>query len=235
MSIFAETNIAKKKDMTTPPVKPNKSTSVFSWLGFGLAIALFLLIWFVNILMFNWGGVLFNPIAPLFMLTFMLGGVLGLLALSFSIVGLVMAIKNNTPKWIGVTGIVLCIISFFSFIIPILCAGAINDNAEQVEIPEPEPSANEGISEDVTIQIFAIGRVRCLNNTDQENTVIGNLRTIDYDFQDQLSSWLKMNNVDSTTVVGVNSSSGADYSDITKVVETLKDNGISNIKLSSDL
>lgn len=221
--------------MEMPANNQKKPTSVISWLGFGMSIAVFLLIWFVNILVFNWMGKEANPIAALYMLTIMVGGILGLMALVFSIVGLSMAIKNSTPRWIGVTGIIICVLTILSFFVPIMCAGMIKNKTVETELPESNSVSNADIKEDVTIQVFSVGRVRCINNKDASNTVVGNMNTVDLDFKNQLANWLRMNNVDSTTGVIVNSTNDADYSDITKVVETLNENGITKFKLSSSL
>lgn len=222
-------------EIVTPSITGKKPTSVFSWLGFGMAAALFLLIWFVNILIFNWTGESANPIAPLYILGILFGGILGILAMVFSIIGLVMATKNNTPKWIGVIGIVLCIASLFSFFVPIMCAGIIKNKTVEVDTPASVSTNDSEIEEDVTIQIFSLGRVRCINNSNKNNSVIGNLNTIDYDFSTQFANWLKMNNVDASTGIIVNSTNDADYSDITKVVEALRTNGITKFRLTSTL
>lgn len=189
--------------MNAPPVKPPKSTSVISWLGFGMATALFLLIWVVNILVFSYARETANPIGMLYVLVILLGGILGLLAMTFSIIGLVMAIKNSSPKWMGVTGIVLCVLSLFSFFVPMVCADLIKNKTVEVEVPESTSGANDDVAEDVTIQIYCLGRVRCVNNVNAKNSIVGNMSTLDFDFNRQLANWLKMNNVDSSTEITV--------------------------------
>lgn len=221
--------------MNAPPVKPPKSTSVISWLGFGMATALFLLIWVVNILVFSYARETANPIGMLYVLVILLGGILGLLAMTFSIIGLVMAIKNSSPKWMGVTGIVLCVLSLFSFFVPMVCADLIKNKTVEVEVPESTSGANDDVAEDVTIQIYCLGRVRCVNNVNAKNSIVGNMSTLDFDFNRQLANWLKMNNVDSSTGIVVNSTKNTDYSDILKVVDALNENGITKFRLSSTL
>ena len=147
-----------------------------------------------------------------------------------------MAIKNNTPRWIGTTGIIVCVLSILSFFVPIACAVMTKNKTLNVENTELISVEDEVSTEDITIQIFSSGKVRCLNNKNSSNTVVGNMSTFDIDFEKQLSSWLKMNNVDdSTTAILVNSTNDADYSDITKVIDTLNKNRLSKIKLSSNL
>lgn len=99
---------------------------IISWLGFGMALALFLLVWFVNLLVYNWTGCVRNPFPGLYIILFFLGGFVGILSLIFSIIGLSMAVKRNSTKWIGATGIVLFVLSLFSFFIPIAFAGMNN-------------------------------------------------------------------------------------------------------------
>lgn len=213
----------------------NKSSSVISWIGFGLAITVFILIWLMNILVFNWMGENARPIVTLYMLLILLGGILGVLALIFSIVGLTMAIKNNTPRWIGTSGIIICVLSILSFFVPIVCAVMMKNRTIEIENLESISASDDAITEDVTIQIFSVGHVRCINNKNSSSSVVGNINTSDYDFEKQLSNWLKMNNVDSTTGIIVNSTNDADYSDITKVIDILNKSGMSNFKLSSSL
>lgn len=221
-------------EIVTPTINTKKTSSVFSWLGFGMATALFLLIWFVNILVFNRPGESHNPITALYMLL-ILGSILGILAMAFSIIGLVMAVKNNTSKWIGVTGIVICILSLFSFFSPIIYAGLIKSKALKFETPNSATAQDSKIAEDITIQIYKFGRVRCINNVNPDGSIIGNMSTMDYDFSKQLSNWLKMNNVNSSTGIVVNSSKDADYSEITKVIEILQENGITNFRVTNTL
>lgn len=221
-------------ERVTPPINTQKTTSVFSWLGFGMATALFLLICFVNILVFNRAGESNNPITALYMLL-ILGSILGILSMAFSIIGLVMAVKNNTSKWIGVTGIVICILSLFSFFIPITYASLIKSKTLKFETQNSKTAQDSKIVEDITIQIYNFGRVRCINNINPNGSIIGNLNTMDYDFAKQFSNWLKMNNVNSSTGIVVNSSKDADYSEITKVVEILQENGITNFRVTNTL
>lgn len=221
--------------MEIPASNNNKQTSVISWIGFGLAITVFLIIWFVNILAFNWMGEDAKSIVALYMLVVFVDGILGMMALAFSIIGLSLAIKNNTPRWIGTTGIIICVLSILSFFVPVVSAGMIKNRTIKIETPESIRVSDENIPEDITIQIFSLGRIRCINNKDSSNTVVGNMNTSDYDFEKQLADWIKMNKVDSSTGIIVNSTNDADYSDITKVIDILNKSGISKFKLSSSL
>lgn len=57
-------------------------------------MAVFALIWFVNILVFKWSGQPANGIAALYLKTILVS-ILGILAMVFLIIGLVLAIKND--------------------------------------------------------------------------------------------------------------------------------------------
>ena len=164
----------------------------------------------------------------------MMGGILGVLAMIFSIIGIVMAIKNNTPKWIGVTGVLLCILSIFSFFVPFMCAGMIKNKTAKIEVAESVSSGSMRSAKDVTIQINSVGSVRCINNANTSNTVIGNMSTYDFHFDNQLTNWLKMNKVNSSTNINVIASKDAEYSDITKVLDALRENGITKFRLSNN-
>ena len=212
---------------TVPPIK--KKSSIISWIGFGIAVAVFVLIWFVNILVFQWSGQPANAIGALYMITILLGSILGILAMVFSIVGLILAIKNDTPKWIGTTGIVLCIASIISFFLPIFCAGLKQKEPVQVVTPEYLKENN------VIIQINKYGKVRCLDNRRESNNVVGNMQTYKYDFEQQLQNWLKLNNVDESAELIIQASKDADYSDINKVFNALQKAGLTKFTLKSDL
>lgn len=216
-----------------PPIKSKKSYSVISWLGFGMSIVLLLLIWIVNILVFKWANEPFSPIMSLFMLEILVGGLLGIFAISFSIIGLVLAIKNDTPKWIGTSGIVVCVLSLFSFFVPIFCAGMIKKETVKIELPNPASSNLETeIVDDITIQIFAGGKVCFINNKDNDCN-IDTIETKDLLFNKRMSNWLSENGVDHSTRIIVKPSTDADYTDIIKVVDVLQVNGLSKFRISS--
>ena len=102
------------------PIVPNKKpTSVFSWLGFGLSLGTLLIIvtaCILTIVSDNDGGIL--------MITFLGCFWIGILGLIFSIIGLIMAIRNCTPKWMSVSGIISCCLCLFVPIIIALFASA---------------------------------------------------------------------------------------------------------------
>lgn len=221
--------------MVIQSANQNKSTSVISWIGFGLSIVTFLFIWFLNILLFKSSAQDGHLYGELYILGMFAAGILGLMALIFSIIGLSMAIKNNTPIWIGTTGIIICVISILSFIVPIICKVLINSQESEIKTPESVTQTNENIQEDITIQIFRGGRVRCINNINPQGTPVANMNTYDHDFNQQFANWVKMNSVDSSTGVIINSTNDANYSDIIKVVDALNNNDITKYKLSSGL
>lgn len=224
-------------EMNTMPVGKNKTATVFSWVGFGVSAGLFLLIWVANLLIVCSGGGssngAANGFAGLYMLAFLFGTLLGLLGMVFSIIGLVMSAKNRAPMWMSITGMVLSLLSLISFFFPVIYHDIEKAQTAEVLLPESAGQASE-IAEDVTIQINDVGRVRCINNINANNSVIGNMGTYEYDFERQLGDWLKMNNVDSSTGVVIRTSRNADYSDITKVFEALQANGVKRYRIANN-
>lgn len=220
------------------PTNQTKPTSIKSWLGFSISVVVFLLIWLVNLLLFSGRGL--EAIGSLCILILMATAVLGIFALVFSIDGLSSAIKSGAPKWIGTTGIIICVLSVLSFLAPLIYAG-INGTGTHSSDSEivcgtgpmiPEEQTAE-VSEDITIRVLRYGEVQCTNNTDRANSVIGNLHTYEHDFDRQLAMWLRMNEVNSSKRVVIRAANDADYSDITNVIEVLNANGISNFRLSN--
>ena len=210
-----------------------KPTSVFSWLGFGMATAIFLLIWFVNIRVFVWSHELGNCIAVLYLGVAPLVAIIGFPAMVFSIVGLVLAIKNNTPKWIGISGIVIYVLSLLSFFGGF--TRFIESETLTIKLPPAVSTKESDIIEDITIQIFGDGRVRCINNVNPKESPDGDMSTLDNEFNKQFSNWLNVNNAYSSRGVIVNSSRDADYSDLIKVLEVLQGNGVPKYKMKSTL
>lgn len=106
-------------NMEYPPLPPvRKPSSVMSWLGFGISLALLCVIWIVNIVVFSHIEESDSDMFSLYMFLFLVGPFLGLLGFIFSIVGLVQASRNFTPKWMGVCGIIFCCLSVVSFLSP---------------------------------------------------------------------------------------------------------------------
>lgn len=207
-------------------------SSVISWLGFGISIFVLLLILFINFLLFG------NHQTPdfkasIYLILFFAGGLLGLLGFVFSIAGLIMAIKNNTPKWIGVIGIVISCISIVSFFaIPIIANTSIEKEPTGVIIP---PSALENTDEtnQAVIQINDDRSVICY--IDEESSSRMKINMNDVQFQKQFTSWIDkhLKNVDPNTQITILSSSKLDYSDVNSVLDLLHESGHSRFTLNT--
>lgn len=121
-----------------PPIPPQvnnnkKPTSVISWLGFGLSLATFLIL-IISIILVAISG---EP--ALMMLTVVCCSPLGFIGFVFSIIGLIIAIKNCTPKWMSVSGIIFCCLSLLTPIfIVMIGAIAMADHKTDQTIEEAE-------------------------------------------------------------------------------------------------
>lgn len=212
-----------------PPVK--KPTSVISWLGFGISAFVFLLIWTINLLILSNIDHAPNGTGVMYATTILIGTLFGLFAIIFSIVGLVMAIKNGTAKWMSVTGIVLWLLSIVSAVMPIVII-KINSNNKKIEKSAQIKNQSSITTNNISIEMLYFGKIRCVNNTNADNSIIGNMDISDYGFEDQLSNWFEINNIDNASRITIETSEDTDYSDIKKLIETLDKLGYTEYKLT---
>ncbi len=120
---------------------PKKKTSVVSWLGFGISLAVLFLILVSS---FAAASSNFGNVESILMIVLMLFVPIGLLGLIFSIVGLFLAIKNDTPKWIGAWGIIFCCLCGPAIIVgPVAKALLKGDKTEIIEIETPDEAASD--------------------------------------------------------------------------------------------
>lgn len=224
--------------MNEIPPSQKKPTSAISWLGFGLSILVFIIIWIVNILLFNVKDDKSFEISSIYLIEIFVCGFLGFMALVFSSIGLYLAVKNQMPHRIAIFGIVTCALCILSFVVPPICVGLLERQPVQAETPESVLLANEtpdGQQADVTIQVFKYGEIRFINNKDANNPVIANMSTLDYNFDKQVGEWLKLNHLDASNSFEVCTTNQADFSDINKLLDALRKNGITKFSLSSSL
>lgn len=104
-----------------------------------------------------------------------------------------------------------------------------------VETPDSDTLSGPQYEKGVTIQIFSAGRIRCINDIDPENSIVGNMSSYDKDFNAQITNWLKMNNVDTSTPIKIIGTLDSSYSDVSKVTDVLDKMGITKYQLSSGL
>lgn len=195
-----------------PPVK--KPTSVISWIGFGLSLTVFIIIWSAFISASHNS----DPRANILMIAILVCMILGVMGFVFSLIGLILAIRNSTPTWIGVCGIVLCCASIISPVAALFMIGSDDRNVENV--------ASNGNYE-VVIRISRFGEISCENRTGGYNPV----RFRSYRLCEELKSWMKMNDFDKSVSIGIYVSSNADYSEVLNVTECLTGLGYTNYKL----
>lgn len=147
-----------------------------------------------------------GPISSALMVVIMMGTVVGIIALVFSIVGLRADIKNGAPKYFGISGIVLSLLLPASFVL-ISMMSFLSNKSTHSQIGRPDTLdihiaeaavAAEDADADVTIKLQRHGYVRCLDNRNGENGVVGNMMTYELDFDSQVENWLKINDVKSS-------------------------------------
>lgn len=224
--------------MNEIPPSQKKSTSAISWLGFGLSILVFIIIWIVNILLFNVRNDNSFKMGGVYVIEILVCGFIGFLALIFSSVGLYLAIKKQMPHRIAISGIVTCTLCILSFVVPPTCVELFERKAAQTEMPQSVIRSNEdnnGKQANVTIQVFKYGEIRFINNKDANNPVISNMNTSDHNFDKQVGEWLKLNNLDASNSFEVCTTNQAEFSDIDKLLDALRKNGITTFSLSSNL
>lgn len=92
----------------------------------------------------------------------------------------------------------------------------------------PAPDSSE---KNVVITITSSSSILCNDNRENSETVPATIKTYSYEFKHELSTWLKMNNISKSTLILIKSNQSADYSDVVKAIDTLKELGYTNIKM----
>ncbi|MCH5245711.1 MAG: biopolymer transporter ExbD [Muribaculaceae bacterium] len=211
----------------------NKPTQVMAWLGFGISAALFVLVWIVNMLVMTQLGESNNSsagFAALYMLLILIGSILGILALVFSIVGLVTANKHGLKKLPGILGITLCCLSLISVLTPFIYAVLVEPEPVEVIVPPSEEETTEDV--DVILSIGNYGDVKCYK-ADGSNTANMNA-LIKYRFSRELKTWLQTNGFSKDVSITIKADKDVDYSYVANVIDALNDLGINRFKILSD-
>lgn len=155
---------------TPPPLPPVKKPSqVIAWLGFGISFGVLLVLWAVLTILYIRKGD--SNVVFTVLLTLPILGLLGLMGLVFSIVGLVMANKHSLRKAPSVWGIVFCVLSLLSLIIPSVIAVATRNNSTK----EINPGrSEESVIEEVETHLTAWDT----GNTEQDNVLNDNVEDV---------------------------------------------------------
>ena len=214
-----------------------QGTSVIAGLGLGISIFVLLFILLINLLLFN-SQEAFDFKVSIYMILLIVGGLLGLLGFIFSLVGLIMAIKHYTPKWIGTCGIVISCLSFVCFFtLPLLFTTSIVKEPTEVIVPPSILEKDDCDSNKVVIQINEAGSVTCYVGEYGVSSLSHNdINLNDDNSKKQFTSWLKDNleNVDDNTPITLVASSKTDYSDINLVMDWLQECGHSRFTLKTN-
>lgn len=222
--------------METPPITPviRKPSQVMAWLGFGISLAVLVIIWIVNALVFTHIGERDYPIAALYMLVFLVGGFLGLMGLIFSIVGLVSALRNFSPKWPAVCGIVFCCLSLLSVFAPVIIASTIKSETIKVETPESVIASETNTSEVVVLYITDMNRMKCYDNRHgiDNNPAVINMFSIDK--KHELQTWMEINGIKNDANFTLKTDEGVEYSNIVEILDIFKELGITKFRLASN-
>ena len=214
----------------------NKPTQVMAWIGFGISTALFVLVWIVNMLVMTQLGGSNNSNAgfvALYMLLIVLGCILGILALVFSIVGLVSANKRGLKKLPGVLGIILSCVSLISIFIPFIRAALVAPEPLEVIVPPLEEETSPYIEDvDVILSIRTIGYVKCYkeDGSNIANMYAGNR----FQFSRELKTWLQTNGFSKDVAIAIKVDKDADYRYVVDVIDALNDLEINRFKILSD-
>jgi len=221
--------------MEKTPHEIRKSSSVIAWLGFGISLVVFLMVWLVNILVFYNAGDIDFPIAALYMLLIMAGGFLGLLGLIFSIVGLVQSMRNYTSKWIGLCGIVLCCISVLSIFAPVIVAGFIKNQTIDVVLPESGNENDMSKKDCIVLKITRYKKIKCYDNRNGKDYNPANISIYSIDLLHELSTWMQMNDIDKNASIVIETETDVDYSDVVDLLDILKSMGMTKYRTTSAL
>lgn len=217
-------------DIYTPERQPSQ---VVAWLGFGISLAVLIMIWCVNAFIFSHLGSGSVGIASLYMLLIMVGGLLWLFGIIFSIIGLIYAIKSSILKWPSVCGIVFCCLSLISLFAPLIYAGA--KVREPTRVVASNYDEMESATEDgVVLYITSMRTLKCYDNRNGEDNSPANIRMYSLSKQHELETWMKINNVDNEANILIETDGDADYSDVVDLLDMLKRMGITNYQLKSD-
>ena len=208
-----------------PPVPVRKPSQVMAWLGFGISLSVLLMIWAMNAFIFSHVGEGHNSFGLLFTLSIPVFGLLGLLGLIFSIIGLTSALKNSVKKWPSVYGIFFCCLNVVSIFAPLIVAGAIG--SEPIEVAQFGNKTAKG--NEIVFYITDNKELKCYDNRSgkDKNPVV--MRMWDSDKENQLRTWLQLNKIEKNSNFKIMTDRGVDYSDVVEIIYLLNSLGIKEI------
>ena len=222
--------------MEIPPTIKRPS-QVVAWLGFGISLALFILVWTLNGFILYLVGQSNHDIAGLYMLMFMIGSILGVLGLAFSIIGLITACRYVLKKLPSVMGIILCCASLISIFVPFFISATIKAEKEEIALQNSTDNLNEedGIIKNKTeiiLYIHGFGDVKCCKSG---NNNFDNLSAFSkYKFLREFKTWMQTNGYTKNASIVIKSDKNVDYQYIVNVIEVLNQLGIKDYRVESN-
>lgn len=208
------------------PSPPRRTSSAFSWLGFAFAIIVFLFVAFVDILtisaMANGAIGDFDTDHALFILYAILivvGGIFWLLALIFSVIGLVVAIKHFTPKWISITGIILCCVSLPAvFLPPFIGWTAIPEPIILPTSPQPYSTPDKT---DIRIVVNESGSLECYDLTSDGGSPSMTIDSGCANLATHIAEWMQARGLTKDASVSIEVDPDAGYQCVVDVIDVM--------------
>lgn len=199
-----------------------KPSSVYSRLGFGIAITTFILV-LVEDILFSLSSN-YENVTRVIVLGIMTTALFGGIAFIFSVVGLIVDNINNSSKRSGVWGIILvCLSLLISVAVPF----AYRYYDLDIEMSTLRTSDSLVKSDDVMIVIEKNGKIKCYDRRYNNDISPANMHAGPF-LSEEIGVWLDLNDIEENQSIALKVEDNADFSDVTCVVEALQDNGIKN-------
>lgn len=230
-----------------------KATGIFSWLGFGISLAVLVLIWIINTSLLNGDGG--EPVRSvvLYFISILTGSILGGLGLTFSIVGLVIAVKRSYQKWQSICGIIFFCLSVLSLLVFFVATTLMEADRIHVNNPDydyasvttgvdaPRESSVTTITEKATVNPFTEKRtvvlefdrysdVKCYEQGSSAKQAKMDA-SFKGSFLNDLKTWLKVNNINKTSRFIIIQKKDTEYRYIVNIVEALEQLGVKNFTI----
>lgn len=208
------------------PSQPHRTSSAFSWLGFALALVVFLFVAFVDILtisaMANGAIGDFDTDHALFILYAILivvGGIFWLLALIFCVIGLVVAIKHFTPKWISIIGIILCCVSLPAVFLPPFIGWTAMP--EPIILPPHPQTSSTPEKTDIRIVINESGILECYDLTSEGDSTSIAIDSGCANLATHISEWMQSRGLTRDATVSIYVDPRAGYQSMVNVIDVM--------------
>lgn len=215
-----------------------KSSNTISWLGFGFSLFVLILMWFTfiiaAIIIRNDSDRFSSGALGIVMIFLLIGSLVGLLGLIFSIVGLIKATNSGGKKWIGVCGLIFSGLSVVSIFVPIFLSAF--TAKEPTMIKAPASMITDNPQENKVVFVVDGYQLKCYDNR-ETNEVEPYQTRLEYSYQikKELGVWFKMHNVSKDEIIILKVSTDTDYSQVAELMDALKYLGRNNVQLTTSL